>query len=76
MQPMNWRNKRATKAALMTAMAISCLAQAGVAGAEEAKTEEYTLDPVVVTAQRKETKALDTPASVSRLPLRLLRRKI
>ena len=45
MQPMNWRNKRATKAALMTAMAISCLAQAGVAGAEEAKAEEYTLDP-------------------------------
>ena len=65
MQPMNWRNKRATKAALMTAMAISCLAQAGVAGAEEAKAEEYTLDPIVVTAQRKETKDLDTPASVT-----------
>lgn len=65
MQPMNWRNKRATKAAMMTAMAISCLAQAGIAGAEEAKAEEYTLDPIVVTAQRKETKDLDTPASVT-----------
>ena len=46
----------------MTALITGTLMSSAVAFAEE--LQEYTLDPMVITAQRMETKDLQTPAAV------------
>lgn len=52
-----------SKGLLMTALITGTLASASAYAAEE-NIAEFTLDPMIVTAQRTETKDLDTPASV------------
>lgn len=51
-----------TKGLLMTALITGTLMSSAAAFAEE--LQEYTLDPMVITAQRMETKDLQTPAAV------------
>lgn len=50
------------KGLLMTALITGTLMSSAAAFAEE--LQEYTLDPMVITAQRMETKDLKTPAAV------------
>lgn len=57
-------------------MASSALTLAGTWGAAAwAQGEVYTLNPVVVTAQRVEKKDLDTPANVEVVTAKELRKK-
>ena len=49
---------------LLGALAVSGLLLQGVR-AYAAEPQEYLLDPLVITAQRRETKELETPASVT-----------
>ena len=51
-----------TKGLLMTALITGTLMSSAAAFAEE--LQEYSLDPMVITAQRMETKDLQTPAAV------------
>lgn len=53
------------KSILMTSLICSSVLLGGTEGVFAAETlEEFTLDPLVVTATRMETRDLDTPASV------------
>lgn len=54
------------KGLLMTALLTGTLMSSAAAFAEE--LQEYTLDPMVITAQRMEKKDLDTPAAVDVIP--------
>ena len=54
------------KGLLMTALITGTLMSSAAAFAEE--LQEYTLDPMVITAQRMEKKDLDTPAAVDVIP--------
>lgn len=62
MKRKNDSKKKAMKLALSILMACSVHSLTEAAAGQE--IEEYSLDPVVVTAQRQETKDLDTPATV------------
>ena len=53
-----------TKGLLMTALITGSVVWGGTAVFAEENLQEYSLDPMVVTAQRMETKDLDTPATV------------
>ncbi len=55
---------KSTKGMLMTALITGTVLWGG-AGAFAEELDEYSLDQVIVTAQRTETKDLDTPAAVS-----------
>ncbi len=55
---------KSTKGMLMTALITGTVLWGG-AGAFAEELDEYSLDQVIVTAQRIETKDLDTPAAVS-----------
>ena len=55
------KRKTLTKGMLMTAL-ICGLVQWGGTAVHAAELQEFTLDPMVVTAQRMETRDLDTPA--------------
>ena len=48
---------------IATGILYGCQAQ--VAAAEKTQETEFTLDPVLVTAQRRQTRELDTPATVT-----------
>lgn len=54
-----------TKSLLMTALITGSVIWGGTAAFAEENAGEFTLDPMVVTAQRMETRDLDTPAAVS-----------
>ncbi len=54
--------KKMTKAMLMTALILGSVSMGTAVEASE--LHEFTLDPMIVTAQGFETKDLDTPASV------------
>lgn len=54
------------KGLLMTALITGTLMSSAAAFAEE--LQEYTLDPMLITAQRMEKKDLDTPAAVDVIP--------
>ena len=54
--------KKMTKAMLMTALILGSVSMGTAVEASE--LHEFTLDPMVVTAQRMETRDLDTPATV------------
>ena len=52
------------KGLLMTALITGSVVWGGTAVFAEENLQEYTLDPMLITAQRMETKDLDTPAAV------------
>ena len=54
--------KKMTKAMLMTALILGSVSMGTAVEASE--LHEFTLDPMIVTAQRMETRDLDTPAAV------------
>ena len=56
---------KVTKSLLMTAMITGSVLWGGTAAFAEESVGEFELDPIVVTAQRTETRDLDTPAAVS-----------
>lgn len=57
--------KKMTKAMLMTALILGSVQWGGTAvHASETALQEFTLDPMIVTAQRMEMRDLDTPATV------------
>ncbi|MBQ7760191.1 MAG: TonB-dependent receptor [Acidaminococcaceae bacterium] len=57
--------KKMTKAMLMTALILGSVQWGGTAVyAAETTLQEFTLDPMIVTAQRMEMRDLDTPAAV------------
>ncbi|MBQ7883682.1 MAG: TonB-dependent receptor [Phascolarctobacterium sp.] len=57
--------KKMTKAMLMTALILGSVQWGGTAvHASETTLQEFTLDPMIVTAQRMEMRDLDTPAAV------------
>ncbi|MDY4920125.1 MAG: TonB-dependent receptor plug domain-containing protein, partial [Phascolarctobacterium sp.] len=58
-------DKKFTKSILMTALITGSVIWGGTTVFAEENVGEFTLDPMVVTAQRMETRDLDTPASVS-----------
>ena len=58
------KKRTLTKGMLMAALICGCV-QWGGTTVHAAELQEFTLDPMVVTAQRMETRDLDTPASVS-----------
>lgn len=55
--------KKMTKAMLMTALILGSVSMGTAVEANET-LQEFTLDPMVVTAQRMEMRDLDTPATV------------
>ena len=55
---------KVTKGLLMTALITGSVMWGGTAVFAEESLAEYTLDPMLITAQRMETKDLDTPAAV------------
>ena len=55
---------KVTKGLLMTALITGSVVWGGTAVFAEENLAEYTLDPMLITAQRMETKDLDTPAAV------------
>lgn len=57
--------KSASKSALMVALATGNVIWGGTVVHAEEPNQAFTLDPMVVTAQRMETRDLDTPAAVS-----------
>lgn len=56
---------KVTNSLLMTALITGSVLWGGTAAFAEESVGEFELDPMVVTAQRMETRDLDTPASVS-----------
>ncbi len=58
------KRKTLSKGMLMTAL-VCGLVQWGGTAVHAAELQEFTLDPMVVTAQRMETRDLDTPASTT-----------
>lgn len=56
--------KSTSKSALMVALVTGNVIWGTVVHAEE-PNQAFTLDPMVVTAQRMETRDLDTPASIT-----------
>lgn len=58
------KKRTLTKGMLMAALICGCVQWGGTA-VHAAELQEFTLDPMIVTAQRMETRDLDTPASVS-----------
>lgn len=56
---------KVTKSLLMTVLITGSVMWGGTAAFAEENVGEFTLDPMVVTAQRMETRGLDTPASTS-----------
>lgn len=55
--------KKMTKAMLMTALILGSVQWGGTA-VHASELQEFTLDPMIVTAQRMEMRDLDTPAAV------------
>lgn len=55
---------KVTKSLLMTALITGSVLWGGTAAFAEESVGEFELDPMVVTAQRMETRDLDTPAAV------------
>ncbi len=55
--------KKMTKAMLMTALILGSV-QWGETAVHASELQEFTLDPMIVTAQRMEMRDLDTPATV------------
>ena len=58
------KRKTLTKGMLMTALVCGFVQWGGTAVHAE-ELQEFTLDPMIVTAQRMETRDLDTPAAVT-----------
>ena len=58
------KKRTLTKGMLMAALICGCVQWGGTAVHAE-ELQEFTLDPMIVTAQRMETRDLDTPASVN-----------
>ena len=58
------KRKTLTKGMLMTALVCGFVQWGGTA-VHAAELQEFTLDPMIVTAQRMETRDLDTPASTT-----------
>lgn len=58
-------DKKMTKGLLMTALITGTVIWGGTTVFAEENVGEFTLDTMVVTAQRMETRDLDTPAAVS-----------
>ena len=58
------KKRTLTKGMLMTALVCGFVQWGGTAVHAE-ELQEFTLDPMIVTAQRMETRDLDTPASVN-----------
>ena len=58
------KKRTLTKGMLMAALICGCVQWGGTA-VHAAELQEFTLDPMVVTAQRMETRDLDTPASTT-----------
>ncbi|MBQ9763776.1 MAG: TonB-dependent receptor [Phascolarctobacterium sp.] len=58
------KKRTLTKGMLMAALICGCVQWGGTA-VHAAELQEFTLDPMVVTAQRMETRDLDTPATVT-----------
>lgn len=56
---------KVTKSLLMTALITGSVLWGGTSAFAEENVGEFVLDPMVVTAQRMETRDLDTPAAVS-----------
>ena len=56
---------KVTKSLLMTALITGSVLWGGTNAFAEESVGEFELDPIVVTAQRTETRDLDTPAAVS-----------
>ena len=56
---------KVTKSLLMTALITGSVLWGGASAFAEESVGEFELDPMVVTAQRMETRDLDTPAAVS-----------
>lgn len=57
--------KGTSKSALMVALATGNVIWGGTVVHAEEPSQAFTLDPMVVTAQRMETRDLDTPAAVT-----------
>lgn len=55
-------NKSVLKKLVLLSVVSNCL-YTGIALAAEETSDSYTLDPIVVTAQRTETRDLETPAA-------------
>ena len=65
--------KSSTKSALITALLTSNVIWGGTIVYAEEPSQAFTLDPMVVTAQRMETRDLDTPAAIDVLTERTLK---
>lgn len=57
--------KSTSKSALMVALVTGNVIWGGTVVHAEEPNQAFTLDPMVVTAQRMETRDLDTPASIT-----------
>ena len=57
-------NKSVLKKLVLLSVVSNCL-YTGIALAAEETYDSYTLDPIVVTAQRTETRDLETPAATT-----------
>ena len=57
-------NKSVLKKLVLLSVVSNCL-YTGIALAAEETSDSYTLDPIVVTAQRTETRDLETPAATT-----------
>lgn len=64
LQKMYKKNNVVKELVLGTLLASCLLLEPTAVLAAEEELEEFTLDPITVTAQRRETRTLDTPASV------------
>ena len=58
------KKRTLTKGMLMTALICGCVQWGGTA-VHAAELQEFTLDPMVVTAQRMERRDVDVPASTT-----------
>ena len=68
--------KSTSKSALMVALVTGNVIWGGTVVHAEEPNQAFTLDPMVVTAQRMETRDLDTPAAVVLLPKKKLKRMV
>ena len=65
--------KSSTKRALITAFLTSNVIWGGTIAYAEEPSQAFTLDPMVVTAQRSETRDLDTPAATTVITAKVLK---
>lgn len=65
--------KSSTKSALITALLTSNVIWGGTIVYAEEPSQAFTLDPMVVTAQRSETRDLDTPAATTVITAKVLK---